>query len=102
MELTEVLGWVCLALGALGVLGGFAMSIQHANATPPERAAGPIEQGAVVDVIKSTTDFAKAVKDLDLGGRLMIVGVLLIAVAALAAGLDQVAEAVTEVANAQQ
>ena len=79
MELTLALGWVCLLLGAVGIVLGFVIAWQQRNFKPPTpaTATGPVEQGAVNDIIKSTTDFAKAVKDLDLGGRLMIVGVLL-------------------------
>jgi hypothetical protein len=44
--------------------------------------------------IKNTAEFAKALKDLDLGGKLLTVGILLIAIAAITAGLDNVTEAI--------
>lgn len=90
-------------LGAVALVLGFIISYQHRNATPPTPPvppAGPVEQGAVTAIIDSTTAFAKALKDLEFGGRLMTVGVLLIAISALAAGLDEVAQAVTDVADA--
>lgn len=81
-------------------LHNFVPTPQCDAARPPVPPAGPVEQGAVTAIIDSTTAFAKALKDLEFGGRLMTVGVLLIAISALAAGLDEVAQAVTDVADA--
>lgn len=53
----------------------------------------------MTEIIGEMTDFAKALKDLDTSGRLLTVGVLLVAIAAVAAGLDNIADAIESVAK---
>ena len=45
--------------------------------------------------VKAVTDFAKALKDLDRAAQLLTLGVLFIAIAAVVAGFDTVAAAIT-------
>ncbi|WP_454857551.1 hypothetical protein [Promicromonospora soli] len=51
----------------------------------------------VQNLIKNTAEFAKALKDLDLGGTLLTVGILLIAIASITGGLDNVTEAMESI-----
>lgn len=95
MTLTSAIGWTCLALGALSVAVGIWLAIIHRNQKVPVAPDPTVsDQGAVTDAIKNTTELAKALKDLDLGGRLLTVGVLLIAIAAITVGLDNVTQAI--------
>lgn len=101
MTIADAIGWVCLVLGAVAIILGIITSIRNYNVQVPEPPQVTVDdQGAINDVIKNTTDFAKALKELDLGGKLLTVGVLLIAIAAISAGLDNVAEAIAEGASA--
>lgn len=99
-DLTAAIGWVSLVLGTVFLIGGLAMAWQHRNVNVPTVTKGLSEQGAVDEATAKVTEFAKALKDLDLGSRLMVVGVWLIAVAAIAAGLNEVAESVDKIADA--
>jgi hypothetical protein len=99
-NLTMAIGWVSLVLGAAFLVAGLVMAWRHKDATVPTVKKGLQEQGAVDDAIGKAADFAKALKDLDLGSRLMVVGVWLIAVAAIAAGLNEVADSVDKIADA--
>lgn len=97
MELTTAVGWVCLILGSISIIGGIWLTALHYRQEVPEKEVSDQivrDHGAVTDAVKSVTDFAKALKDLDLGGKLLTVGVLLIAIAAISAGLDNVTEAI--------
>lgn len=94
-QLSAALGWVCLTLGALSVAAGIILALKYRNQVVPEPAKPKVgDQGAINDLVKNTTDFAKALKDLDVSGKLLTVGVLLIGIAAITAGLDQVADAI--------
>lgn len=101
MDLSQAIGWVCLVLGAIAILAGVAVALKYMNVKPPEKPAAEVvgDHGAVVDVIGKTTEFAKALKDLDSSGRLLTVGVLLIAIAGVVAGLDNVADAIAATAG---
>jgi|GEM_PF-4059677 hypothetical protein len=100
-SLSQAIGWVCLALGAIAILAGVAVAMKYKNVTPPEKPAAEVvgDQGAVGDVIDKTTEFAKALKDLDSSGRLLTVGVLLIAISGVVAGLDNIADAIEATAG---
>ena len=95
MELTSAIGWTCLVLGAVCIVVGIWVAIIHRKQEVPVAKPATVgDHGAINDAIKNTADFAKALKDLDLGGRLLTVGVLLIAVAAITVGLDNVTQAI--------
>jgi hypothetical protein len=101
-DLTNAIGVISLGLGGLSIILGFVFALKNWNQkvpTPTPPPAGPVEHGAVVDLVGSATEFAKALKDLDLSGRLLSVGVLLIGVAAITAGLDSVADAIASTAK---
>jgi hypothetical protein len=51
-------------------------------------------QGAIGDTMESLAKLATALKDLDVGTRILVLGVALYAIAGIAAGLDSVAAAV--------
>ena len=51
-------------------------------------------QGAIGDTMESLAKLATALKDLDIGTRILVLGVALYAIAGVAAGLDSVAAAV--------
>ncbi len=95
-DLAEAIGWVCLLVGAVTILIGVWIAWKYRQVEPPEtpEPAEIGDQGKIIDVIDKTTEFAKALKDLDTSGRLLTVGVLLIAIAAVVAGLDSIAEAI--------
>jgi hypothetical protein len=98
MELTAAIGWVCLVLGAASVACGIWMTIIHRNQEVPVAKPGTVgDHGTVNDAIKNAAEFATALKDLDLGGKLLTVGILLIAIAAITAGLDDVTEAIKSI-----
>lgn len=96
--LVAFIGWVSAILGVIALAIGLTTAWKRRNDAPPEptETTGLAEQGggAVNEAIKNVSDFAKALKDLDRSGQLMTIGVLLIAIAAITAGLDNVAEAI--------
>lgn len=97
-ELGTAIGWTSLVIGLLCSLVGLALVWTQRNATVPAPTAQKLgEQGGVEDVINATTNFAKALKDLDRGIQLVTLGVLFVAVSALAAGFNTVADAITKV-----
>jgi hypothetical protein len=58
--------------------------------------AGPLAaQGAIGDTMESLAKLAAALKDLDVGTRILVLGVALYAIAGIAAGLDAIASAVS-------
>jgi hypothetical protein len=94
-ELGTAIGWASLAIGLGCALVGLALVWSQRNAKvplPPPDKVG--EEGAIGEVIKATTDFAKALKDLDRGIQLITLGALFIAISAVTAGFDTVAEAI--------
>lgn len=94
------IGWTCLILGAIAICVGIYTALQYRNQQIPQLPEPQVgDQGAINDIVKSSTEFAKALKDLDLSGKLLTVGVLLIAIAAIVAGLDAVAEAIESIAK---
>ena len=100
MKLSPTIGWVCLVLGALCIATGLVVAWTNRKVVPPAPPKAEVgDHGAIDETIKVMTDFAKALKDLDLSGKLLTVGVLLIAVAAVVAGLDGVAEAIKATAK---
>jgi len=48
------------------------------------------EQGAIGDAMESVAKLATSLKDLDVGTRILVVGLALYAVAGIAAGLDAI------------
>lgn len=93
--LSTAIGWTALVLGALAILAGIAVALVHKREEKPAIAAAvPGNQGAIGDTFKSVAELAKALKDLDSSGRLLTIGVLLIGIAAVVAGLDEVADAI--------
>lgn len=48
--------------------------------------------GALADTVTAVTELARVMKDLQRSGQVLVVGVLVLAVAALAAGLDAVGQ----------
>lgn len=61
--------------------------------TRPDGAkVGAVAQGAVSDTLSGMSDFAKSLKDLTVGTRLLVIGVLLVLVAAICAGADAIGE----------
>lgn len=52
-------------------------------------------QGAIGDTLESLAKLATALKDLDVGSRIIVLGVALYAIAGVAAGVDAVAAAVS-------
>jgi len=102
-ELGTAIGWSSLGVGVLCALLGLVLVWTQRKATVPavtvpQNKLG--DQGAITDAIKATADFAKALKDLDRGIQLLTLGVLFIAVAAIVAGFDTVADAITTAAGA--
>lgn len=99
--LSQAIGWSSLVLGIICVALGLLLAWSQRNAKPPERPKpGLGEQAGVTEAIKATTDFAKALKDLDRSGQLLIIGVLFFAIAGLVAGLESVANAIESTAGA--
>ncbi len=95
-ELGTAIGWGSLGIGILCALVGLAWVWGQRNAQVPNPAPDKVaEQGAIGDVVKATTDFAKALKDLDRGIQLITLGVLFVAISAVTAGFDTVADAIT-------
>lgn len=92
--LNQGIGWVCLVLGALSIASGIFAAFRYQKTEIPVPTTPKVgDHGAINDAIKNSVEFAKALKELDLTGKLLTVGVLLIAVAAIVAGLDTVADA---------
>jgi len=100
-ELGTAIGWASLVLGVLCTGLGLVLVWNQRKVTPPAAPAVETikEQGAVTDVINATAGFAKALKDLDRGIQLITLGVLFIAVAAVVAGFDTVADAIKTTAG---
>jgi hypothetical protein len=99
-ELVTVIGWVSLGLGALCALVGLALVWSQKDASIPKPTELKLgEQGAVDDVITASANFAKALKDLDRGVQLIMLGALFVAISALAAGLNTVADAIKSTAG---
>lgn len=92
--LTPAIGWASLVLGSFALVVGIAIAWIRRNDQPPASTEEAIGEQGIGDVIAQMTAFATALKDLDLSGRLMTVGVLLIAVSAMVAGFDNLAEAI--------
>jgi hypothetical protein len=68
-----------------------AKKSQHAKT--PEGKVDAEAQGAVDSAIKSVADLAGSLKDLTVGARLALIGVLLVALGAVAAGADALGDA---------
>ena len=99
-SLAVAVGWAGLVAGILLILmGAWMMWIRRNQEIPRPDPATLTEQGGPQKIIDSATDLAKALKDLDRGSRLMVVGVLLVGFAALVAGVGEVADAVSEIAS---
>jgi hypothetical protein len=99
-DLGIAVGWASLGLGVLSALVGLVLAWRQKDAAIPAPTPGKLgEQGAVDDIINASATFAKALKDLDRGIQLVMLGVLFIAVAALAAGFNTVADAITSAAG---
>lgn len=99
MKISDAVTVTSLILGAACILVGLALMWSQRNAKVPEATAQKVgEQGAISDVLGGVTDLAKALKDLDRGVQVITIGVALVAIAALGAGFDNVANAVSSVA----
>ena len=93
--LASGIGWTSLVLGAASIAVGLVVAWNNRKLRVPEPTKPEVgDHGAVKDAIDSVTEFAKALKDLDLSGKLLTVGLLLIAIASVVAGLDNIAEAI--------
>lgn len=93
--LTLAIGWGTLVLGLASISLGLYLLWKH-RTTPEDlrRVQEAAVTEGVTDVIDSASQFAKAIKDLDQASRALTVGVLLIAISALVAGLDSIADAI--------
>lgn len=97
--LTPAIGWSSLVLGILVILVGIVTAWNLRNVRPPEPKKKEITEQGFTDIVKDTTEFAKALKDLDRSMQLILVGVVLFGIAALVAGLDTVATAIETAAG---
>lgn len=111
-ELTAVVAYVSLIGGTLCIVGGVwaawkpsaaaqelagkAKTAVAATATSlgPKTDEELKAQGAINDTIESMAKLASSLKDLDVGSRFAVLGVTLYAIAAVAAGLDAVAQGI--------
>jgi hypothetical protein len=100
-----VAGSICLAVGLVVAIVETLRhrevskeakdAVQAAVATAKEGKAETLAaQGAIGDTMESLAKLATALKDLDVGTRILVLGVALYAIAGIAAGLDSVAAAV--------
>ncbi len=97
--LSTAIGWTALVLGTLAILTGIAVAVIHKREEKPAIAAVPGNQGAIGDTFKNGAELAKALKDLDSSGRLLTIGLVLIGIASVVAGLDNVADAIASTAK---
>lgn len=97
--LGQTIGWASLVLGVLSTLMGLLLAWKQRDAKPPEPPKTGLTEQGLTDTIKAVTDFAKALKDLDRAAQLLTIGVLFFGIAALVAGLDSVANAITAAAG---
>lgn len=97
--LTQAIGWICLILGAAAIIAGIVVALKYRNVEPPKTGEAEVGDQGLNETIDKVTEFAKALKDLDSSGRLLTIGVMLIAIAAVVAGLDSVAEAIKSAAS---
>jgi hypothetical protein len=113
MDLPEITMWWSLSAGTLFLFIGLGMAIvqadrnnavadrakaaaEHAVATAAKTGKTPEElreQGAIGDTLESVAKLATALKDLDIATRVLVLGVALLAIGALAAGIDSIAAA---------
>lgn len=96
----NALFWTSLVLGGLFLLAALVSWWRGRKAVPKLAQNGQVvEHGGVGDTFKNAAELAKAMKDLDQASRMAVIGVVLVGVAALAAGLDSVADAVSDIAE---
>src|SRR4051794_4041025 len=100
--MTSIAGFVCFVVGIIAVI----IDIVYTNQTKTqakkaaEHAKTKIntgdlqEQDKVSDAINSVANLAKAMKDLDVGNRVLVIALAFFAVAAVTAGVDSIANAV--------
>lgn len=109
-ELSQTVMWFSLVVGTLCVLVGLILTLIDAkrNATvagdaakAAKKAAEKVElgsttetelaaQGAIGDTLESLSKLASSLKDLDIGTRVLVLGVAFYAIAGIAAGLDAI------------
>lgn len=97
--LSPAIGWASLVFGVLATLVGLVIAWNQRNLKPPTVPAAKLDEQGFTDTLKATTDFAKALKDLDRGMQLIMVGILFFGIAALVAGMDTVATAIESAAG---
>lgn len=110
---TGAVVWFALIAGGLFLLSGLAYSLlfeipadkETKNAAkqaakdskdPKKTEDGKVDaqaQGAVVDTVKAVADLAGSLKGLTVGARLAMIGVFLVALAAVASGADALGDA---------
>jgi hypothetical protein len=93
--LTLAIGWGTLVLGLVSIgLGLYLLWKQRTTTADLRRMQETAVTEGVTDVIGSASQFAQAIKELDQGSRALTVGVLLVAISALVAGFDSIADAI--------
>ena len=113
-NLPDVVTWFSLVAGGLCVLVGLWVAFDEAGRRKEvanevkdavKKAVAEVKkdqkteedltaQGAIGDTLESLAKLATALKDLDIGTRILFVGLALFAIAGIAAGVDSVATAV--------
>lgn len=113
-SLPEKVVWVSLVLGSVCILVGLVVAVletirykiiadkaeEAATAAVTKAKAGVVtdqsvqEQGAIGDTLESLAKLATSLKDLDIGTRVLVLGVALVAIAGVAAGVDAIATAI--------
>jgi predicted histidine transporter YuiF (NhaC family) len=113
-NLPKIVMWFCLIMGTAILIVGLVIAIIEtyrykavadsakkvvdkavtAAEKDEKTDADFTEQGAVSDTLESVAKLATSLKDLDVGTRLLVLGVALFAIAGIAAGLDSIASAI--------
>lgn len=85
-----IVGLLVAILVDLPLARGVELALRRAR--PDGEKIGAVAHGAVSDTLSGMSDFAKSLKDLTVGTRLLVVGVLLVLVAAICAGADAIGD----------
>ncbi len=113
-DLTPVVMWFCLIAGSICFLAGGIVAIlvaikQRSIVDEAEKAVksavashdkvgqdGIKQQSQASNIIDSVAKLAVSMKDLDVGTRILLVGVVLYGIASVAAGLDAIGSGIAK------
>ena len=100
MGLQDVVGWGSFALGSLCIIAAVSIGVARRDAIYPDPVVpqDPQQRNIIAEetekLVKTVTELAKELKEMDLIGKLLTVGVLLVLTAGVVTSVDSVASAI--------